>query len=123
MSEKLLSAHQVAGFLGMHVKTLYRLIRDNRIALNFVRLPGRSIAFRPSALQTYIETHEVSRNGAGKRNKPKRTAKPAIIKEFEIMSAAEAAAMLNQLAVKVGGRSTILDGEKDRDGDDWFRLE
>jgi excisionase family DNA binding protein len=46
--EKLMTAQQVADVVGMHVKTLYRLLRDNQIALTFVRKHGRMIAFRPS---------------------------------------------------------------------------
>ena len=121
MAEKLLSAQQVSEFLGMHVKTLYRLVRDNRIALNFVRLPGRAIAFRPSAVQTYIDTHEVTRDGAGKKRK--KSTKPAILKRYQMMTPAEAAAFLEQFSVKIGGVSTILDGEKDRDGDDLIAPE
>jgi excisionase family DNA binding protein len=64
--EKLLSAQQVADYLGIHVKTLYRQIRENTIALNFVQL-GRLIAFRPAAVEKYIETHEIRRDGLGKQ--------------------------------------------------------
>ena len=72
--EKLLSAQQVADHLGMHVKTLYRLLRDNQIALTFVRLHGRMIAFRPSDVEMYLGSREVVRNGAGikKKTKPRK---------------------------------------------------
>jgi excisionase family DNA binding protein len=74
--EKLLTAQQVADFLGMHVKTLYRLLRDNEIALTFVRKHGRMIAFRPSDVELYLGSHEVVRNGAGLRKKKRKPSKP-----------------------------------------------
>ena len=61
--EKLLTASQVADHLGMHVKTLYRLVRDNQIALPFIRKHGRMIGFRPSDVLTYIDLHQVDRDG------------------------------------------------------------
>lgn len=67
--EKLLSAQQVADLLGMHPKTLYKRLRENRIALNFVQLSGRSIAFRPKDVEMYLSTHEVVREGGGKAKK------------------------------------------------------
>ena len=70
--EKLMTAQQVADNLGMHVKTLYRLIRHNHIALTFVRKHGRMIAFRPSDVERYLGSHEVVRDGAGPR-KPRKT--------------------------------------------------
>src|SRR6267143_6883344 len=72
--EKLMTAQQVADNLGMHVKTLYRLLRDNQIALTFVRKHGRMIAFRPSDVERYLSLHEVVRNGAGQR-KPRKPSK------------------------------------------------
>jgi excisionase family DNA binding protein len=75
--EKLLSARQVADHLGMHVKTLYRLLRDNEIALTFVRKHGRLIAFRPSDVERYLGAHEVVPNGAGlRKEKPRKPQKP-----------------------------------------------
>jgi predicted DNA-binding transcriptional regulator AlpA len=72
--EKLLSAKQVADLLGMHPKTLYKRLRENRIALNFVRLSDKSIAFRPKDVETYLGTHEVVRVGGGKAKKKKESA-------------------------------------------------
>ncbi len=43
--EKRPSAVQVADHLGMHPKIRYRLLRDNKIALNFERIHGRANAF------------------------------------------------------------------------------
>jgi excisionase family DNA binding protein len=75
--EKLLSARQVADHLGMHVKTLYRLLRNNEIALTFVRKHGRLIAFRPSDVERYLGSHEVVPNGAGlRKKKPRKPQKP-----------------------------------------------
>ncbi|SRR5260370_15765175 len=72
--EKLLSAQEVADLLGMHPKTLYKRLRENRIALTFVRLSSRSIAFRPKEVETYLSTHEVVREGGGKAKKKKESA-------------------------------------------------
>jgi excisionase family DNA binding protein len=75
--EKLLSASQVADHLGMHVKTLYKLVRNNEIALSFVQIHGRTIAFKPSEVEKYVSLREIRRDGSGLkkiRNKPaKRT--------------------------------------------------
>lgn len=73
--EKLLSAQHVADHLGMHIKTLYKLLRENRIALNFVRVHNRMIAFRPSEVERYLSDHEVIRTGDG-RKKPRKPSKP-----------------------------------------------
>jgi excisionase family DNA binding protein len=82
--EKLMTAQQVADVVGMHVKTLYRLIRDNHIALTFVRKHGRMIAFRPSDVERYLSLHEVVRNGAGQR-KPRKPSKarPGFLSDAE----------------------------------------
>lgn len=74
--EKLLTAQQVADHLGMHVKTLYKLVRENQIALNFIRVNGRTIAFRPADVQRYLDEREVIRTGESpkkprKQNRPK----------------------------------------------------
>jgi excisionase family DNA binding protein len=71
--DKLLSAQQVAEFLGIHPKTLYKALRENRIALNFVRLQGRTIAFRPKDVEAYVESREVNRTGDGIRKRRKMT--------------------------------------------------
>jgi excisionase family DNA binding protein len=75
--EKLLSAAQVADHLGMHVKTLYKLVRNNEIGLSFVQIHGRTIAFKPSEIEKYVSMREVRRDGSALkkiRNKPvKRT--------------------------------------------------
>lgn len=69
--EKLLTAAQVADHLGMHPKTLYKLLRENRIGLNFIRLTRKMIAFRPKDVETYISLHEVIRTGDGSKKKNK----------------------------------------------------
>lgn len=77
MTDKLLSAQQVADYLGMHIKTLYKLLRENRIALNYVRV-GRMMAFRPAALELYVSTHEVVRDGSGITKKSARRKPQAV---------------------------------------------
>jgi excisionase family DNA binding protein len=67
--EKLLSAAQVADHLGMHVKTLYKLVRNNEIALNFERIHGRTIAFKPSEVERFLSLREIRRDGAGAKKK------------------------------------------------------
>ncbi len=62
--ENLLTVEQVAGHLKMHPKTLYKALRENRIALNFIRRK-RSIFFRESAVKDYLEMNEVRRDGTG----------------------------------------------------------
>jgi excisionase family DNA binding protein len=85
--EKLLTAAQVADHLGMHPKTLYKLLRENRISLNFIRLTGKMIAFRPKDVETYLALHEVVRTGDGpKKKKPIR--KPKF--KYEIMTDTQA---------------------------------
>jgi excisionase family DNA binding protein len=69
--EKLLSARHVADHLGMHVKTLYKMLRENRIPLTFVRLTGNKMAFRPAAVERFLATREVIRDGSGLVRKKK----------------------------------------------------
>jgi len=73
--DRLLTAQQVADHFGIHIKTLYKLIRENRMALTFIRMPGNRIAFRPADVQRYLECHEVNLTGEGKSKK--RNRKPA----------------------------------------------
>jgi hypothetical protein len=95
--EKLLSAEQVADGLGWHIKTLYRKCRNNEIALNFVRVGTRGMAFRPSDVERYISTHEVTRTGTGRPKK--RVKKPTVV----IMSDAEAQDFFRGIAVDEDG--------------------
>jgi excisionase family DNA binding protein len=71
--EKLLSAQQVADHLGMHPKTLYKALREDRIALKFIRVKGRSIAFRPRDVDAFLSAQEVNRTGGGMRKRRKLT--------------------------------------------------
>ncbi|MGB2665599.1 MAG: helix-turn-helix domain-containing protein [Candidatus Acidiferrum sp.] len=71
--EKLLSAQQVAEHLGMHPKTLYKALREDRIALKFIRVKGRSIAFRPRDVEAFLSAREVKRTGGGIRKRRKLT--------------------------------------------------
>jgi excisionase family DNA binding protein len=86
--DKLLSAQQVADHLGMHPKTLYKLLRENKIALNFIRLHGRTIAFRPADVERYLGSHEVMRDGSGVKAKAKRA--KVSPRTAQVMSDAEA---------------------------------
>jgi excisionase family DNA binding protein len=71
--EKLLSAKQVAEHLGLHPKTLYKALREDRIALKFIRVKGRSIAFRPRDVEAFLSAREVDRSGGGIRKRRKLT--------------------------------------------------
>jgi excisionase family DNA binding protein len=86
--EKLLTVQQVADHLGMHQKTLYKLLRENRISLNFIRLTGKMIAFRPKDVEMYLAHHEVVRTGEGPRKKKESSVAKLIrkFKDFEIMT-------------------------------------
>lgn len=82
--EKRLSAAQVAEHLGIHPKTLYRLLRENKIALNFERIHGRAIAFKPSEVERFLSLREIRRDGSGVKkkaaNSPKRAPKESSVK-------------------------------------------
>ena len=88
--DKLLSAKHVADHLVIHIKTLYKLLRENRIALNFIRLHGRMIAFRPSDVEIYLGSHEVIRDGSGPK-KPRKKVR-SIKADYKILTDAEAQA-------------------------------
>jgi|SRR5579864_2275491 len=64
-TDKLLTARQVAEYLGMHVKTLCRLLREDKIPLNHIRRSGHTILFRPADVENYLRQNEISRTGAG----------------------------------------------------------
>lgn len=70
--EKLLSTQQVADILGLHIKTLQKRLRNNDIALHFVRLSPRKIGFKPSVVERYIDTHEIRLDGGGLKKREKR---------------------------------------------------
>ncbi len=118
--EKLLSAQQVADFLGMHPKTLYKRLRENRIALSFVRLSERSIAFRPKDVEMYVSTREVVRTGDG----PKKKQESAFAKlkrkypDYEIMSSEQAQEFFAN--VKVLDSATDDMGDDDEEGRVWL---
>jgi len=60
--------------------------------LNFIKLPGRNIGFRPQDVQRYVELHEVARDGSGavKRNNSREKAK-----KFRFMTHAETLAFFD----------------------------
>ena len=92
--EKLLSTQQVADILGLHIKTLQKRLRNNDIALHFVRLSPRKIGFKPSVLETYIDTHEIRLDGRGlKKTTKQKTRIPA-----PYMTNAEAQAFFEGIA-------------------------
>ena len=86
MADKLVSAKQVADCLGMHPKTLYKALRENRIALNFVRRTARGIAFRPRDVENYINKREVVRTGGGVlRKRRKETVKERLKRKYNVV--------------------------------------
>jgi excisionase family DNA binding protein len=94
--EKLLTAGQVADHLGIHVKTLYRLLRDNQIALTFIRKHGRMIGFRPTDVARYLDIREVNRTGDGPRKARPRKARE--LKKYRFMTDEEAQAFFADVA-------------------------
>ena len=91
--EKLLSASQVADCLGMHPKTLYKALREDRIPLRFVRTSRRRIAFRPKDVENYLVTRQVNRTGGGIRKRRKQTLVEQLSRKYnvrQIMSDEEA---------------------------------
>jgi excisionase family DNA binding protein len=87
--DKLLSAQQVADHLGLHVKTLYKLVRENRIALTFVRIHGRTMGFRPADVELFLGSHQVTRDGSN-NSKPKAARRVKQPRRRNIMSDQEA---------------------------------
>jgi hypothetical protein len=73
--DKLLTVEQVAGVLGMHVKTLQKRLRANEINLSYVQVSPRNIGFRPSVVERYIEMHEVRLDGTGLKRRASRKKK------------------------------------------------
>lgn len=110
--EKLLTAAQVADHLGMHPKTLYKLLRENRISLNFIRLTGKMIAFRPKDVETYISLHEVIRTGDGPKKKNKVIAKPKF--KYEIMTDTQAQEFFDGIRVVSNDNPEPDDSEEGR---------
>jgi hypothetical protein len=48
-------------------------VRNNEVALSFVQIHGRTLAFKPSEIEKYVSTREIRRDGSGLRkirNKP-----------------------------------------------------
>jgi predicted DNA-binding transcriptional regulator AlpA len=113
--EKLLSAQQVADHLGMHPKTLYKLLRENKIALNFIRLHGRMIAFRPKDVELYLGAHEVVRTGGGKKIKKESEASKLQrkFKGYEIMTNEEAQAFFANVRVVGPASAHEVAGDED----------
>jgi len=83
--EKLLSAQQVADHPGMHPKTLYKALRQDRIALKFIRVKGRSIAFRPQDVEAFLSAREVNRSGGGIRKRRKLTFVEQMKRKYNVL--------------------------------------
>jgi predicted DNA-binding transcriptional regulator AlpA len=88
--EKLLSAAQVADHLGIHVKTLYKQLRENKIAITYVQLQGKTIAFRPSEIERFLRTREVRKNGSGLKATRTKAKKVSLKIPTRLMTGAEA---------------------------------
>ena len=123
--EKLLSAQHIADHLGMHVKTLYKLLRDNQIALNFIRIHDRMIAFRPSDVESYLQDRVVIRTGDSPKRPRKQPQKKLnrLSRMFRIATNAEAQAFFAGLpkdadgniiaATGIDKNGNLLDGDGD----------
>jgi hypothetical protein len=62
--DKLLTDREVARYLGMHIKTLQKLLRENKIALNFIQMDHRILS-RPADVERYFDSLTVIRDGSG----------------------------------------------------------
>jgi excisionase family DNA binding protein len=123
--EKLLSAKHVADHLGMHVKTLYKMLRENRIPLTFVRLTGNKMAFRPADIERFLSTRDVNLDGSGpvRKKKPKEYGWPEDPKlrramlTAQIMTNDEAEAFFSNARRDKDGR--IIGTDPDHERDPW----
>ena len=91
--ERLLTPKQVAEHLGMHCKTLYKGLRENRIGLKFIRIHGRRIGFRPKDVEAFLEAREVNPTGIVIRKRRKMTLEEKLTKKygkFRVMTEQEA---------------------------------
>jgi excisionase family DNA binding protein len=118
--DKLLSAQQVADHLGMHPKTLYKALRENRMALNFIRL-GRTIAFRPADVEAYLNAREVARTGDGPRKRRKQTLKEQLSRKYkivDIMTNEEAERFFAKVSKRVSDDGRFIELEGSVEGED-----
>jgi excisionase family DNA binding protein len=67
----LLSPQEVAEELGMHVRTLYKRIRENTISLNPTQTSTARYGFTREEVDKYKSTHTLIRDGSGKPKKKK----------------------------------------------------
>lgn len=107
--EKLLTDRQVADHLGMNVRTLRRKIQANTVALNYIP-QGRQMLFRPDAVERYVKSLEIIRDGSGKTTKAKNSKKP---KPYPIMTDEEAQAFFEGVARDADG--TLLSDDAERE--------
>jgi hypothetical protein len=112
--EKLLSAQHVADHLGIHVKTLYKQLRENRIPLDFVRKAGNRIAFRPSVVERFMADRDVTRDGSSpaRKKKPKKYGYPSDPKTRHAMLAAANAPIMTDAEAQ----QFFAGMERDQDG-------
>jgi excisionase family DNA binding protein len=92
--EKLLTDRQVADHLGMNVRTLRRKIQANTVALNYIP-QGRQMLFKPDAVERYVKSLEIVRDGSGKTTKVRNSKK---LKVRAIMTDEEAQAFFEGIA-------------------------
>jgi hypothetical protein len=78
---------------------LYKALREDRIALKFIRVKGRSIAFRPLDVEAFLKAREVTRTGGGIRRRRKLT-------------------FMEQMKRKYPNLKVIMNKEE---ADEWFR--
>jgi hypothetical protein len=91
----------------MHPKTLYRALRENTIALNYIQTSPRRFGFRPADVQRYLDEREVIRTGSGIR-KSKKLSKPD---EYRYMTDEEAQAFFT--GVKCDEDGNVICQSKD----------
>ena len=90
--EKLLSAEQVADFLGIHIKTFHEKLKNNEIALPYVQVTQRRRGFRPEALESFVQSQTVLLDGRGRRRKLIKTESAKYAESNEIVFLSDHAA-------------------------------
>ena len=73
--EKLLTPQQVAAFLGLHIKTFLKKLRNNEISLNSVQVTRARMGFKPQEVERFIASRTIVRNGNGVPIKSKKKVK------------------------------------------------
>jgi hypothetical protein len=107
MMEKLLTTKQVADRLNMHPKTLYKSLRENTIALNYIQTSPRRFGFRLADVTRYLDDREVIRTGDSPR-KPRKSRKP---KQYRYFTDAEAQAFFADVERDTEGNIMCFEDE------------